>query len=186
MNTRLCSAIAGALILTIAVTSGSAQNTGTASIADVTGPGQVVAQPAAECPRTVGCQYSEQNLLPNGYRFRSVQVCGANCTTQYWVSSMATGDPYLENDPLRRGAILAVAPGAASGGHPSMRVVKPQYGPTDPACCPSSYTDATCTWDVASNSLAVGASSSTPADQFPGFEAARQELNHEGWLVANV
>jgi hypothetical protein len=161
--------------------------TGSAEIADVSGPGQPVTQPAAQCPRTVGCRYAEQNLVQAGYRFQSLQVCGANCTTQYWVASISSnGSPLLEIDPVRGGAVLAVARSDGSVDHPSVRVVMPAYASTDAACCPSSFSDTTYRWDAASTSLAAADSTSTPADQFPGWDAVREELNTEGWIVTSV
>jgi hypothetical protein len=122
-------------------------------------------------------------MMSVGYRFQSLQVCGANCTTQYWVASIADGGQLMEIDPVRGGAILAVN---RTGAHPSVRVVMPTWGPNDPACCPTSFTDTTFAWDSGSGTLVAGDTQSTPADQFPGFDAARQELGNEGWLVANI
>jgi hypothetical protein len=153
-----------------------------AQVGDVTGPGQSVPQPPAQCPQTIACTYSEQNMLPNGLRFQSLQVCGANCTTQYWVSSISSGDQLLEIDPIRGGAIVAFS----RDNNPSVRVVQAVYGPNDPACCPSSFSDTTYSWDSGSNSLVAGDPQLTPADQFPGYDATRQELQNEGWLIANV
>ncbi len=162
------------------------QDTAGAPIADVSGPGQAVPQPASQCPRTVGCQYAEQNFLPNGYRLQSLQICGANCTTQYWVSAMSDGHQLLEIEPVRGGAILAVSRETIPSDHPSVRVVIATYTATDPACCPSSYSDTTYSWDAGSNSLVPGEPAVTPADQFPGYEATRQQLSSEGWIVASV
>ena len=153
-----------------------------AQIADVPGPGVAVAQPAPQCPRTTGCQYAEQNVLPAGYRLQSLLVCGANCTSQYWLSSLADGQPLLEIDPARGGAVLAV--GRDSGDHPPVRVVMARYTSTDAACCPSAFSDTTYTWDASANTLDAGEPVITPADQFPGYEATRQELRDEGWIVA--
>jgi hypothetical protein len=144
-----------------------------------------VALPAPQCPQAIACQYAEQNLIPLGYRVQSLQVCGANCTTQYWVASLSNGSQLLEIDPVRGGAILAAnQPG--DGSPPSVRVVMPAYGPNDAACCPSGYSDTTYTFEDASATLVPGAVVVTPADQFPGYAAARQELENEGWLVATV
>jgi hypothetical protein len=155
-----------------------------AQIADVPGPGAPVPEPAAQCPRTFLCRYTEQNFLPDGYRVQSLEVCGANCTSQYWVSNMTDGEAVLEIDPTRGGAILAVQRDA--GEHPPVRVVRASYAPTDAACCPSAFSDTTYTWDAASNSLVAGQPTSTPAEQFPGYDATRQELSAEGWIVAAV
>jgi hypothetical protein len=177
-------------ILAVAAASVFAQNADQDSaggpIADVTGPGQAVPQPASQCPRTLGCQYAEQTLVPSGYRMQSLQVCGANCTSQYWVASIANGQQLLEIDPVRGGVVLAVGRASAPGGHPPVRVVMPMYGPSDPACCPSGFSDTTYTWDAASSTLVAGEPIVTPADQFPGFDAARQELMAEGWIISNV
>ena len=169
-----------------AVAQGASQDPGGAAMADVTGPGQAVAQPAPQCPRTVGCQYAEQSFLPNGYRVQSLQVCGANCTTQFWIGSIPDGQQLLEIDPVRGGAIIAVARASDGQAHPAVRVVMPNYGPQDPACCPSSFTDTTYTWDGGTNTLVAGDATATPADQFPGFDATRQALGAEGWIVAAV
>ena len=56
------------------------------------------------CPKTIACQYAEYSMLPSGYRLQSLAVCGANCTTQYWVSSLSDGQQLLEIDPVRGGA----------------------------------------------------------------------------------
>jgi LppP/LprE lipoprotein len=160
-----------------------AQDEPTGVLADVSGPGQPVPQPAAQCPHTIACQYAEQMIIPSGYRIQSLQVCGANCTTQYWVAAIDDGQQLLEIDPIRGGAVLAVE---RSQAHPSVRVVMPTYAPNDPACCPSSYSDTRFAWDASSGTLVAGDSVSTPSDQFPGYGAARQELSNEGWLVASV
>jgi hypothetical protein len=157
---------------------------GAGAIGDVSGPGQSVSQPAAQCPQTTECQYTEENLFPTGYRMQALQVCGANCTTQYWVAAMSDGSQLLELDPVRGGAVLAVGKGTGPASHPPVRVVMAMYAATDPACCPSGYSDTTYTWDAASNSLLPGEPIVTPSDQFPGYDATRQELNAEGWIVA--
>src|SRR5438132_9860876 len=152
--------------------------------ADVSGPGQAVAVPAPQCSRTVACQYAERNFLPNGYRFQSLQVCGANCTTQYWVSAMADGNQLLEIDPVRGGGVLAVGRSDVNGDHPPVRSVLPSYAATDPACCPSGFADTTYSWDPSANALLAEEPVVTPAAEFPGWDAVRQELNNAGWIVA--
>src|ERR1051325_3140023 len=119
MRSTLMAAALAASVLIIAP-SALAQSDGQ-PIADVSGPGQSVAQPPAQCPHTIACTYTEQNLIPNAYRLQSLEVCGANCTTQYWVSAMADGSPLLAIDPVRGGAIVAVARGTDS--HPQVRTV---------------------------------------------------------------
>lgn len=155
-------------------------------IADVSGPGQSVDQPTSQCPRAIGCQYAEQTLPPNGYRLQSLQVCGANCTTQYWVSNSTDGHQVLAVDPVRGGGVLAVAAGDGQDPHPQVRVVLPNFAATDPLCCPSSFVDTTYSWDAGSNTLVGGYAAATDAADFPGWDAVRQELRVEGWIVGNV
>lgn len=153
------------------------------AIADVSGPGQAVARPAAQCPRTVACNYSERTFLPDGYRVQSLEVCGANCTTQYWVSASTDNQQLLELDPVRGGAVIAVEGSQQRETHPQMRVVLARYAPSDPACCPSGYADTTYTFNAASNSLVAGQPTLTPSADFQGWDAVRQELTAEGWTV---
>jgi hypothetical protein len=153
-------------------------------IADVSGPGQSAVQPPPQCPRTIACHYAEQNFVPNGYRLQALEVCGANCTTQYWVSAITDGQALLTIDPTRGGAILAVD--RSGGSQPRVRTVMASYASTDPACCPSGFTDTTYSWDTASNALVPTTSDFTPADQFPGYDATRKALAAEGWIVASV
>jgi hypothetical protein len=155
-------------------------------IADVNGPGQSVARPAPQCPRTTACQYAERTFLPDGYRLQSLQVCGANCATQYWVSSGTDGQQLIALDPLRGGAVLAVARATPPDSHPPVRVVLPNYNQDDAACCPSAFADTTYTWDAGSNALAAGQPILTSASDFPGWDAVRQELMAEGWILAGV
>jgi hypothetical protein len=156
------------------------------AIATVSGPGQSVPQPAAQCPRTIACQYSERTFLPDGYRVQSLEVCGANCTTQYWVSTSTDDRQLIALDPVRGGGVVAVGRAGPSGAQPPVRVVVPNYAANDPACCPSSYADTTYTWDAASNTLVPGQPVLTPADSFPGWDAVRQQLQAEGFSVAEV
>jgi len=163
------------------------QGSSSGAIADVRGPGQAVPQPAPQCPQTVGCQYAERTFLPNGYRFQSLEVCGANCTTQYWVSTSTDDRQLIALDPVRGGGVLAVQRGGpASTAQPPVRVVVPNYAATDAACCPSSYADTTYTWGDASGTLVAGQPVLTPAADFPGWDAVRQELEAEGWILAGV
>jgi hypothetical protein len=181
------SLIAGMLLLAFSASAAHAQESGGgAPFGDVGGPGQAVAQPPAQCPRVIGCQYAEQNLPVGGYRLQSLQVCGANCTTQYWVSTSADGQQVLEIDPVRGGAILAVARDSGDAPHPAVRVVRSMYAPDDAACCPSGFSDTTYAWDEDSGTLVAGEVAVTPADQFPGYEATRQGLQAEGWIVSTV
>jgi hypothetical protein len=149
-------------------------------IADVPGPGVAVSQPAAQCPRTTACTYGEQNLATAGYRLQRLEICGANCTTQYWVSSIADGQSLLAIDPTRGGAVVAIG---RSASHPPVRVVMPSYAATDPACCPSAFADTTYTWDAASATLVPGEPVLTASSEFQGWDAVRAELQAEGWLV---
>ncbi len=150
---------------------------------DVSGPGQAVLRPAPQCSRTVACQYAERNFLPNGYRLQSLQVCGANCTTQFWVSAIADGSQLLEIAPVRGGGVLAVGRADPNDGHPQVRSVLPNYAPADPACCPSGFVDTTYTWDPNANTLLPAEPIVTPAAEFPGWDAVRQELTNEGWIL---
>lgn len=176
--------------LSLATSIAAAQTADTDTVlpqmAEVSGPGQPIAQPTAECPETPGCQYAEQNFLPNVYRFQSFQVCGANCTTQYWVSTIQTGDQLLEIDPLREGAVLAVGSSTPANNRPPVRVVMPEFAAADPACCPSAYTDTTYAWDAATSSLVPGAVTTIPAEEFPGWDVIREQLTSSGWIVTNV
>src|SRR5215210_104496 len=81
-----------------------------AQLGNPDGPGQAVAAPSAQCPRTIACTYAEHNTLgpDESYRFQMLSVCGANCTTQYWVSNAADGKPLLSVDPVRGGGIVAM------------------------------------------------------------------------------
>ena len=155
-----------------------------AQIADVPGPGQSVPQPASQCPQAISCQYAEISVLPTDYRFQALQVCGANCTSQYWIASASDGHGLLALDPVRGGAVVAVQ--RASDDHPAVRVVMAMYAPTDPGCCPSAFSDTTYTWDPDATSLVAANQTLTPADQFAGYEATRDELSAEGWIVVGV
>jgi hypothetical protein len=154
-----------------------------AQIADVAGPGQPAPRPGPQCPQTVGCSYEERALPPDGYRFQSLTVCGANCTTQYWVSAIADGKPLIEVAPVRGGGLIAVAQAADGGGPPAVRTVLPGYGPNDPACCPTSYVDTTYTWDAAQGALVAGEPVSTPAGDGDGLSAAQDRLTQDGFFA---
>jgi hypothetical protein len=152
-----------------------------AQIADVPGPGQPAPRPGPQCPRTLGCTYEERALPPAGYRFQALTVCGANCTTQYWISAMADGKPLLDLPPVRGGGMIAVARGEEGAGPPAIRVVMPGYGPNDPACCPSSYVETTYTWDAAQATLVAGEPVSTPTSEGDGWAGAHQRLMQDGF-----
>ncbi len=151
-----------------------------------TGPGQAVPRPTPICPQTIACTYAERTFLPDGYRLQSLQVCGANCTTQYWVSRSADDQQLLELDPVRGGGVVAVQRTTTDDAHPPVRVVLPAYAPTDPAGCPSSFADTTYTYAPDSETLEAGQPDVTAAADFPGWDAVRQELMAEGWILANV
>ena len=155
-----------------------------AQIADVPGPGEPVPQPPSQCPQAIGCQYAEYHLLSTDYRLQSLQVCGANCTSQYWIAAISDGHQLLATDPVRGGAVIAVQ--RTPGDYPPVRVVMAMYAPNDPGCCPSAFSDTTYTWDPSSSTLVAGDPTLTPAEQFPGYEATREELSAEGWIVAGV
>ena len=156
-----------------------------AQLGDPGGPGQAVSQPAALCARTVSCTYSERNSLgpEGGYRFQSLLVCGANCATQYWVSDMATGKLLLGIDPVRGGGLVASGrQSSPQDTHPPVRVLVPDYQPSDAACCPSGYKETTYTYDAASNSLTASASNVVPSQQFPGWQELRQQWEQQGFF----
>jgi hypothetical protein len=133
-----------------------------AQLGDVSGPGQPVPRPAAQCPQTMSCTYDERTIEPSGYRFQSLTVCGANCSTQYWISAIADGKLLVEVKPTRGGGMIAVARENDAAGRPAIRTIVPSYGASDPACCPSSYVDTTYTWDAANGTLVAGQPVSTP------------------------
>ncbi|HLH26194.1 MAG TPA: hypothetical protein VK066_27055 [Chloroflexota bacterium] len=156
-----------------------------AQLGDPGGPGQAVPQPPPQCPHTIACTYSEHNALGanGGYRFQMLNVCGANCSTQYWVSDVASGNSLLALDPVRGGGVIAV--GRATNDqdvHPPVRVVLPDYGPNDPACCPTNYRDTTYTWDAASGSLVPGTPRLIPTQDGPGWDGLREQLRSEGFF----
>jgi hypothetical protein len=152
-----------------------------AQIADVPGPGQAVPKPAPQCPQTIACSYDERRQMPSGYRFQAVTVCGANCTTQYWVSASDDGKPLIEIAPVRGGALIAVSRSTDGGGPSSVRTVVPGYGPTDPACCPSSFVDTTYTWDDGQATLVAGEPVSTPAGDADGLAGYHAKLVQDGY-----
>jgi hypothetical protein len=154
-----------------------------AQLGDPAGPGQAVPAPPAQCPRTFACQYAERNYLPDGYRFQALRVCGANCTTQYWASSIPDGQSLLAIDPVRGGGIVAVGQAASpQDPHPPVRTFLPAYAPEDAACCPSQYEDITYAWDPASNALVAGSPTVVPATEFEGWDATRARLESEGFF----
>jgi hypothetical protein len=156
-----------------------------AQLGDPTGPGQSVPQPPAQCPRTIACSYSEHNALGQngGYRFQMLNVCGANCTTQYWVSDMVSGKSLLTIDPVRGGGIVAVGRATSDQDvHPSVRVVVPDYGPNDPACCPTNYRDTTYTWDAAGGALVADQPRLVPTQSVEGWQGLREQLRGDGFF----
>jgi hypothetical protein len=183
---RSMAPVAAIMLLLAFTAAASAQSSAaTGAIADVSGPGQAVSQPAAQCPHTISCDYAERNMPSADYRLQSLRVCGANCTTQYWVSGLADGQQLLELDPVRGGAVLAVA-ASSDKAHPSVRMVTPQYASGDPACCPSGFADTTYAWDATNTALTAAQPVVTPASDFPGWDEVRRELQAEGWALAGV
>jgi hypothetical protein len=164
-------------------------------LADVPGPGQAVPMPAAQCPQTTACQYAERTLLPDGYRLQALEVCGANCSTQYWVSDSVTGQPLISTDAIRGGGLVAIAATAAPGAtppdqaalaenHPSVRTVLPSFVAGDAACCPSAYVDTTYVWDAGRRTLVAAEPTIVPAAEFGGWDAAREQLTRDGFADA--
>jgi hypothetical protein len=178
---RSLSTLALAAALTTLTALGGA-TPASAQIADVSGPGQPAPRPGPQCPQTLGCTYEERMLPPAGYRFQALTVCGANCTTQYWVSAMADGKPLLEVPPVRGGGMIAVARGEDGSGPPAVRTVMPGYGPNDPACCASSYVETTYTWDADQGTLVAGEPVSTPTGDGDGWAAAHERLVSDGFF----
>jgi hypothetical protein len=154
-----------------------------AQASDPPGPGQDVPPPPAQCPQVLACTYTERNYLPNSYRFQMLRVCGANCTSQYWVSSIPEGQLLVAIEPVRGGGIVAIGRAAdPQEAHPPIRTVLPDFAPKDPACCPSQYADTTYVWDPASATLAAGDPTLVPAGEFDGWESVRARLESEGFF----
>jgi hypothetical protein len=174
--------ILSALALAATLTTAGWAVAASAQIADVSGPGQSAPRPGPQCPQTLGCTYEERMLPPAGYRFQALTICGANCTTQYWVSAMADGKPLLEMPPVRGGGMIAVARSEDGSDPPSVRTIMPGYGPNDPACCPSSNVETTYTWDAGQGTLVAGEPVSTPSGEGDGFAAAHERLVHDGFF----
>ena len=117
-----------------------------------------------------------------GYRFQALTVCGANCTTQYWLSAISDGKLLVEVPPVRGGGIIAVSRGADGGGPPAVLTVLPGYGPSDPACCPSSYVETTYTWDAGQSTLVPGEPVSTPTGDGDALAGAHERLVQDGFF----
>lgn len=148
-----------------------------------TGPGQSVDQPPAMCPEAMSCSYEERNYLPNGYRAQMLQVCGANCTSQYWLSDRVGGQLLVSTEPIPGGAVIAVGRAESSDEtHPPVRLVAPNYQPEDARCCPSWYSDTTYRWDATSGTLVADEPTYLPADQFPGWDGLRTQLQDAGFF----
>ncbi len=151
-------------------------------LGDPRGPGQAVARPSSQCPETVACRYSERTFLPSGYRFQSLEVCGANCTTQYWVT-LSTGDrTLLAIPPVRGGGLVLVSRATLPDQLQSVRTVLPDYAPKDPACCPSGFRDTVYGWDPGEGALVAQAENVIPAPLFGGWDAERAALQAEGFF----
>jgi hypothetical protein len=155
-----------------------------AQIGDVSGPGQPVPRPTPFCPKTESCTYDERTLDPAGYRFQSLTVCGANCTTQYWISAVADGKLLMEVPPVRGGGVVAIARENDPNGRPSIRTIVPRYEAADAACCPSSYVDTTYSWDAAKGALVPNQPTSTPltADDEIDWVDAHDMLLQDGFV----
>jgi len=182
MAIRLLKGAAPALCAAIAMYALSA-GTLSAQVEVPGGPGQAAPQPQALCPATVSCTFAERNFLPNGYRVQRLDVCGANCTSQYWISNSSDGAVLLEVDPIRGGGIIAVGRTTASMTHPDVRTILPDPQPGDPACCQSQYSDTTYTWDAGSGTLVAGTQETVPAADFGGWESVSSALQSEQYIV---
>lgn len=176
--------ILSALVLGTMVALSHSTSPASAQNGDVSGPGQPVPRPASLCPQTIGCTYDERTLEPAGYRFQSLTVCGANCTTQYWISSIADGKLLMEVAPVRGGGMLAVSRENEGDGRPAVRAIVPDFSGSDPACCPSSYVDTTYSWDAAQGALVPGQAVTTPvaADDQIDWVDAHDMLLQEGFI----
>jgi hypothetical protein len=152
------------------------------AIGEVSGPGQAARMPAALCPRTVACRFAEFSDPRDGYRVQALEICGANCTTQYWMSTVTDGQQILEIDPVRGGGLLTVKQAAPGETHPAVRTVLPIYAPNDAACCPSAFADTTYTWDTVTGTLVAGEPSMIPSGGFVGWDAMRVALANDGFV----
>ena len=177
MLLRVCRVAAPAVVLAVVLSAGGAH----AQLGNPQGPGESVPVPPAQCARTISCTYSERNSVDGGYRFQALSLCGANCTTQYWVTNSADGQVLVTVDPVRGGGLLASGRSGPDDAHPPVRVIVPHYAPTDAMCCPSGYQDTTYTWDAARNVLVAGTPTVTPSASFPGWDGLRNELERDGF-----
>jgi hypothetical protein len=169
-------------IAALVVATAAALTTGLAraQLGDPGGPGESAPAPPAMCARTISCTYSEHNYLPSGYRFQSLQVCGANCTTQYWVRNMPDDALLLSTDPVRGGGLVTVQRATdPNDTHPAIRIILPHYAPSDAACCPSGFQDTTYTWDPATATLVEGSPTIVPTADFGGWDAELQRLQSD-------
>jgi hypothetical protein len=168
--------LAALVALAVSTTPASAQ------IADVSGPGQSVPKPGLQCPQTIACTYEERGQLSGGYRFQAMTICGANCTTQYWVTATSDGRSLIEVPPTRGGGLIAVARPADDGSPPAVRTILPGYGPNDPACCPTSFVETTYTWDAGQGTLVAGEPVSTPTGDGDAWAASHDKLAQDGFF----
>jgi hypothetical protein len=163
--------------LVAATTAALAAGPARAQLGDPRGPGESAPPPPAMCAQTISCTYSERNYLPSGYRFQSLQVCGANCTTQYWVRNMPDDQVLLSTDPVRGGGLVTVQRATdPNDTHPGIRIILPHYTPSDAACCPSGYQDITYTWDPATATLVASSATIIPTADFGGWETELHRL----------
>ena len=132
----------------------------------------------------MSCTYDERTLTPAGYRFQSLTICADECTTQYWISTVADGKQLVEVAPTRGGGMIAVSRETEANGRPSVRTVLPSYGSADPACCPSSYIDTTYSWNAAQGTLVASAPVTTPMqhDDEVDWVDAHDMLMQDGFI----
>lgn len=110
-------------------------------------------------------------------------MCGANCTTQSWVTTIPDGQLLLSIDPVPGGGVISLKVGSIlQDPHPPLRTILPDYQPPDSACCPSQYADTTYTWEQRRGALLAGAPSIIAAADLNGWDDVRAGLQADGFF----
>ena len=147
------------------------------------GPAMAVPRPAVQCPQTAACTYQERSDASTNYLFQALEVCGADCSTQFWVSDLASDQDLLDVPPIAGGGIVAVSRARlASTDRAQVRTVLPQFSPSDPTCCPSSYIDVTYGWDASGQTLVPAATVTIASANFNSWVAQRSRLQADGFV----